>query len=92
MISKPTPEQIKEARKRSGLTQTQAAEVIHKKLLAWQRYEAGDRGMDTALFELETPPRAWGRPPLTLATTFAHGNTPTGVGKTMCMAFSMEAK
>lgn len=52
MISKPTPEQIKEARKCSGLTQTQAAEVIHKKLLAWQRYEAGDRGMDTALFEL----------------------------------------
>lgn len=52
MITKPTPEQIKEARKRSGLTQTEAADVIYKQLLAWQRYEAGDRGMDAALFEL----------------------------------------
>ena len=49
---RPTPEKIKEARKRSGLTQTQAAEVIHKKLLAWQRYESGDRSMDCALYEL----------------------------------------
>lgn len=52
MTSKPTPEQVKEARKRSNLTQTQAAEVIYKNVLAWQRYEAGDRGMDAALFEL----------------------------------------
>lgn len=52
MIEIPTPEQIKEARKRSGFTQTQAAAVIYKKLLAWQRYESGERSMDPALYEL----------------------------------------
>ena len=51
-MNNPTPEQIKQSRLNAGLTQAQAAAVIHKKLLAWQRYEAGDRGMDTALFEL----------------------------------------
>jgi predicted transcriptional regulator len=51
-MNNPTPEQIKKSRLNAGLTQAQAAAVIHKKLLAWQRYEAGDRGMDTALFEL----------------------------------------
>ncbi len=30
----------------------------------------------------ETPPRAWGRPPLLLITLLRTGNTPTGVGKT----------
>ena len=52
MIEKPTPEQIKEARKSLGFTQTQAAAVIYKKLLAWQRYESGERNMDPALYEL----------------------------------------
>ena len=47
-----TPEQIKLARKISGLTQTQAAALIYKKLLAWQRYESGDRAMDAAYWEL----------------------------------------
>ena len=51
-MNNPTPEQIKLARKISGLTQTQAAALIYKKLLAWQRYESGDRAMDAALYEL----------------------------------------
>ena len=52
MTTQPTPTQIKDARQAAGLTQTQAAALIYKKLLAWQRYESGDRAMDCALYEL----------------------------------------
>ena len=51
-MNNPTPEQVKQARATAGLTQKQAAGLIHKKLLAWQRYESGDRSMDYALYEL----------------------------------------
>lgn len=47
-----TPREVKAARLAAGLTQAQAAEVIHKRILAWQRYESGDRSMDCALYEL----------------------------------------
>ena len=52
MTTQPTPTQIKDARQAAGLTQTQAAGIIYKKVLAWQRYESGDRAMDAALYEL----------------------------------------
>src|SRR5690606_33026450 len=44
------------------------------------------RGEDAKLLPvrvggLETPPRAWGRPPSPLSTTSCTGNTPTCVGK-----------
>lgn len=52
--SNPTPEQIKQARKDAGLTQTQAADLIYKSCRAWQQYEKGDREMDKALIELFT--------------------------------------
>ena len=48
----PTPAQIKKARQTVGLTQTQAAELIYKKIRTWQQWEAGDREMDAALWEL----------------------------------------
>jgi hypothetical protein len=48
----PTVDQIKEARINSGLTQTNAGLVIHKSCRAWQQYEAGDRAMDLAYWEL----------------------------------------
>lgn len=48
----PTPEHIKQVRKQAGLTQTEAAMLIYKKLRAWQQYEAGDRKMDAAYWEL----------------------------------------
>lgn len=48
----PTPKKIKQARKTAGLTQTQAAALIYKQLRTWQQWEAGDRTMDPALFEL----------------------------------------
>ena len=51
-MNNPTPEQIKQARKDAGLTQTQAAALIHKTCRCWQQYEAGDRKMDYALYEL----------------------------------------
>lgn len=51
-MKNPTPEQIKQSRLNAGLTQKQAAEVIYKKVLAWQRYESGDRAMDAAYWEL----------------------------------------
>jgi transcriptional regulator with XRE-family HTH domain len=51
-LNNPPPEQVKQARENTGLTQSQAAAVIYKKLLAWQRYESGDRSMDYALYEL----------------------------------------
>ena len=51
-MKQPTPADVKSARIAAGLTQTRAAAVIHKKLLAWQRYESGDRSMDCALYEL----------------------------------------
>ena len=51
-MKQPTPADVKSARISAGLTQKQAAELIHKKLLAWQRYESGDRAMDAAYWEL----------------------------------------
>ena len=51
-MNKPTPQQIVDMRKKAGLTQTQAAESIYKKLRTWQQWEKGDREMDPALFEL----------------------------------------
>ena len=51
-MDNPAPEQVKQARKDAGLTQTQAADLIYKSCRAWQQYEKGDRAMDIALFEL----------------------------------------
>lgn len=51
-MQSPTPEQIKQSRMDAGLTQSQAAELIYKTTRAWQWWEAGDRQMDYALFEL----------------------------------------
>lgn len=48
----PSISEIKKARKDAGLTQTQAAALIYKGCRAWQQYEAGDRQMDYALYEL----------------------------------------
>jgi DNA-binding transcriptional regulator YiaG len=50
--SNPTPEQLKDARKTAGLTQTQAAEIIYASLRAMQQWEAGERRMHPGLFEL----------------------------------------
>jgi putative transcriptional regulator len=51
-VNNPTPEQIRQTREKAGLTQTQAAELIYKKLRTWQQWERGDREMDPAFWEL----------------------------------------
>lgn len=48
----PTHEEIRAARERAGLTQAQAAALVHSTLRAWQRYEAGERRMHPAMWEL----------------------------------------
>jgi putative transcriptional regulator len=48
----PSPEEIRAAREAAGLTQTQAAELIHGTMRGWQEYEAGNRRMHPGLWEL----------------------------------------
>lgn len=48
----PTPKTIRETRERAGLTQTQAGALIYKSIRTWQQWEAGDRSMDPAFWEL----------------------------------------
>ncbi len=48
----PVPEEIKAARETAGLTQTEAAALLYKTARVWQMWEAGDRRMDPAFWEL----------------------------------------
>lgn len=48
----PSAQAIQAARTASGLTQTQAAALVHAKLRTWQQWEAGDRKMHAAFWEL----------------------------------------
>lgn len=50
--TKPSTKTVLEARQAAGLTQTEAAAVVYRTLRNWQQWEAGDRQMDAALFEL----------------------------------------
>lgn len=46
------PEQIRAAREKAGLTQHEAAALIGYTYRAWQSWEAGERGMRRALYEM----------------------------------------
>jgi len=48
----PIPEEIRAARVAAGLTQAQAARLLHTTRRVWQQWEAGDRKMHPAFFEL----------------------------------------
>jgi DNA (cytosine-5)-methyltransferase 1 len=48
----PEPSVIEAERRRAGLTQTRAAELVHGSLRGWQQWEAGDRRMHPAFWEL----------------------------------------
>lgn len=50
--SNPLPAEIRAARTAAGLTQTEAAAVIYCTLRIWQQWEAGDRRMHPAFWEL----------------------------------------
>jgi DNA-binding transcriptional regulator YiaG len=48
----PLPDEIRAARVAAGLTQTEAAALIYCTLRTWQQWEAGDRRMHPAFWEL----------------------------------------
>jgi len=48
----PTPEDVAAARDEAGMTQQQAAAVVHATREAWKSWEAGRRAMPAGLFEL----------------------------------------
>ncbi|MFP2873733.1 helix-turn-helix domain-containing protein [Acetobacter tropicalis] len=48
----PTPSAIRAARESASLTQKQAAGLIHCALRSWAQWEAGDRKMHPAFWEL----------------------------------------
>lgn len=48
----PSPEEIELARTARRLTQAAAAALLYKGVRTWQQWEAGDRKMDPALWEL----------------------------------------
>lgn len=50
--SNPAPAEIKSAREASGLSQSQAGDLIYSGLRSWQHWESGDRRMHPALWEL----------------------------------------
>ena len=48
----PTPERILATRKRSGLTQTGAAALLHTTCRVWQQWESAEFKMHPAFWEL----------------------------------------
>ena len=48
----PTQEEVRAAREAAGLSQTAAAALIHCTLRGWQEWEAGNRRMHPAFWEL----------------------------------------
>lgn len=46
----PHPNEIKQARDKSGLTQSQAAALVEYSMRAWQDWEAGKRKMRQSVF------------------------------------------
>lgn len=51
-LHSPSPEQIKSARLALRYTQKEAAFLVHVSLRGWQMWEAGDRKMPPAVWEL----------------------------------------
>ena len=48
----PTPAEVRATRLTAGLTQASAAELIHCAARSWQDWEAGERRMHPAFWEL----------------------------------------
>lgn len=48
----PTPEEIRAARSHAGLTQREAAALVHATVSAWEDWEQGRRRMHPGLWEL----------------------------------------
>lgn len=48
----PTASQISTAREQAGLSQQQAAELVHVDIRSWRRWELAERGINMAAWEL----------------------------------------
>lgn len=48
----PSPDEIAQTRARAGLTQQAAAKLVYKSVIAWKKWEAGDRRMPPDTWEL----------------------------------------
>ena len=48
----PKPDEVRAARERAGLTQTEAAELVYTTLRNWQQWEGAERAMHPAFWEL----------------------------------------
>lgn len=63
-IDSPSQSAIRAARESAGLSQTAAAALVHTTCRTWQQWEAGDRRMHPAFWELFR---------IKIATRIAHG-------------------
>lgn len=50
--SNPSPAEIRAARETAGISQTAAADLVDTTCRVWQQWEAGDRRMHPAFWEL----------------------------------------
>ena len=48
----PSPADIVQTRQAAGLTQQASADLLHTSVRSWQQWEAGDRRMHAAFWEL----------------------------------------
>lgn len=51
-MKQPAPDEIRAGREAAGLTQSAAAALVHANLRSWQKWEAGERAMHPAFWEL----------------------------------------
>ena len=51
-LTPPTAAQISAARERAGLSQQQAAALVHVDIRSWRRWELAERGVNMAAWEL----------------------------------------
>ena len=51
-VPPPAPEAIRDWRRDRGLSASEAAALVHSTGRAWQRWEAGERRMHPAMWEL----------------------------------------
>lgn len=51
-MKQPASDEIRAGREAAGLTQSAAAALVHANLRSWQKWEAGERAMHPAFWEL----------------------------------------
>lgn len=50
-VKSPTPNQVRKAREKAGLSRAAAA-LVYRSVRVWEKYETGERNMDPAVWEL----------------------------------------